>query len=64
MLGHLVLIGFPLLDDDNMSKIFTTILDWKFQADGFPGEVQGMSKKLVQGTLEMYKVAISAENDV
>mmetsp|Transcript_82994 Transcript_82994/g.169155 ORF Transcript_82994/g.169155 Transcript_82994/m.169155 type:complete len:96 (-) Transcript_82994:93-380(-) len=54
MCGHLYLVGFPLLDDDNMKMIFSTILDWKLQADNYPGEVSGLSKKKVAGTLEIY----------
>jgi dynein heavy chain len=55
--GHMYLVGFPLLDDDNMASIFQTILDWKLQKDGYPGDICSMSKKLVQGTMEMYKSA-------
>eukprot|EP00438_Fugacium_kawagutii_P006797 Skav218525 [mRNA] locus=scaffold2478:265869:269332:- [translate_table: standard] len=53
-----------------MKMIFSTILDWKLQADGYPGEVSGLSKqlrrnvvswvpirKIVAGTLEIYKAA-------
>jgi len=54
------LVGFPLLDDDNMVKIFQTILEWKFQADGYPEDVQSLTKKIVVGTLEMYKAAVAA----
>ncbi|CAK9071077.1 unnamed protein product [Durusdinium trenchii] len=60
MCGHLYLVGFPLLDDDNMKMIFSTILDWKLQADGYPGEVTGLSKKIVAGTLEIYKSAVAS----
>ena len=31
---------------DNMKMIFSTILDWKLQADGYPGEVASLSKWL------------------
>eukprot|EP00435_Cladocopium_sp_Y103_P005499 s2701_g1.t2 len=44
--------------DDNMKMIFSTILDWKLQADNYPGEVSGLSKKIVAGTLEIYKAAV------
>ncbi|CAJ1434663.1 unnamed protein product, partial [Effrenium voratum] len=60
MLGHMYLVGFPLLDDDNMKMIFSTILDWKMQADGYPGEVTALSKKIVSGTLEIYKAAVAS----
>lgn len=33
-------------EKDNMKMIFSTILDWKLQADGYPGEVSGLSKQL------------------
>jgi len=55
ILGRFYLVGFPLLDSDNMSQIFTTILDWKFQADGYASEVAGLSKKIVQATLQVYQ---------
>jgi len=58
MLGHLYLVGFPNLDDENMTKIFQTILEWKFTNDGFPEDISSMSKKIVTGTLEMYKAAL------
>ena len=38
--------------------IFSTILDWKMQADGYPAEVTSLSKKIVSGTLEVYKAAV------
>eukprot|EP00746_Dinoflagellata_sp_MGD_P128313 gnl/MRDRNA2_/MRDRNA2_62704_c0_seq1.p1 gnl/MRDRNA2_/MRDRNA2_62704_c0~~gnl/MRDRNA2_/MRDRNA2_62704_c0_seq1.p1 ORF type:complete len:2643 (+),score=576.00 gnl/MRDRNA2_/MRDRNA2_62704_c0_seq1:1172-7930(+) len=57
MSGHFYLVGFPLLDDDNMSRIFQTVLDWKFQDANYPGDIQALSKKIVAGTLEMYKAA-------
>lgn len=60
MLGHFFLIGFPNLDDDNMTKIFQTILEWKFNQDNYPGEVSAMAKKLVVGTLEMYKWSVAS----
>jgi len=60
MTGCMFLVGFPLLDDDNMVKIFQTILEWKFQADGYPEDVQSLTKKIVVGTLEMYKAAVAA----
>jgi dynein heavy chain len=58
-LMHFLLIGFPLLEDDNMTKIFQTIVDWKFQKDGYGSDVMQQSKKVVLGTLEMYKGALT-----
>ncbi|CAL1138119.1 unnamed protein product [Cladocopium goreaui] len=55
ILGHMYLVGFPLLDDDNMMQIFNTILEWKFRAENYPTEVAALSKKMVQATLEIYK---------
>ena len=40
--------------------IFSTILDWKMQADGYPAEVTSLSKKIVAGTLEVYKAAVAS----
>ena len=50
---------FPALQD-NMKMIFSTILDWKMQADGYPAEVTSLSKKIVSGTLEVYKAAVAS----
>ena len=58
--SHFLLIGFPNLDDDVMAKIFQTIVDWKFSLDAYPGDVTQSSKKLVLGTLEMYKAAVAS----
>eukprot|EP00913_Durusdinium_trenchii_P016902 g15890.t1 len=55
ILGHMYLVGFPLLDDDNMMQIFNTVLEWKFRAENYPAEVASLSKKMVQATLEIYK---------
>eukprot|EP00971_Amphidinium_carterae_P346717 6488349-Amphidinium_carterae.1 len=46
MTGHLFMVGFPELDDDNMSRIFSTILEWKMQQDNYPEDVQGLTKKI------------------
>jgi len=59
ILGMQYLVGFPLLDDDNMKMIFSTILDFKFQSDNYSDEVVSISKKIVNGTLEMYKLAVA-----
>ncbi|CAJ1429265.1 unnamed protein product [Effrenium voratum] len=55
VLSHMYLVGFPLLDDDNMMQIFNTILEWKFRTDNYPADVAGLSRKIVQATLEIYK---------
>ncbi|KAF4707651.1 hypothetical protein FOZ63_029670, partial [Perkinsus olseni] len=55
----MLLTGFALLDDDNMTRIFTTILDWRFQSQNYPAEVKGLSEKLVSATLEVYKAVAS-----
>ena len=54
---HFHLVGFPLVEEENLTRIFVTILDWKFSADSFPADVAGLSKKLVGATLDVYKVA-------
>lgn len=57
ILGLFYLVGFTLLEEDNMVTIFNTVLDHKFRADNYPGDVAQMSKKLVQATLDVYKGA-------
>lgn len=59
MLGHLYLVGFPLLDDENMANIFNTVLEWKFASDSYPDDVASMCKKIVAGTMTMYKSALA-----
>jgi dynein heavy chain len=58
-IGHTFLLGFALLDDDNMCRIFQTILDWRFLVDAYPSDIQGMARKLVTGTLEVYKQVLA-----
>jgi dynein heavy chain len=58
MLGHMWLVAFPLLDDDNMVKIYSTILDWKLETDSYPSDVAGLSKKFVAATLDIYKSSL------
>merc|ERR1719174_2914521 len=60
LLGHQWVVGFPLLDDDNMVKIYSTILEWKFSHDSYPDDVASLTKKLVNGTLDMYKSAVES----
>ncbi|KAF4662797.1 hypothetical protein FOZ61_002166 [Perkinsus olseni] len=55
----MLLTGFALLDDDNMTRIFTTILDWRFQSQNYPADVKGLSEKLVSATLQVYKAVAS-----
>ncbi len=56
-LGLMHLVGFTLLDDDNMCRIFETILDFNFNSKSYPTEICQMSRKLVMGTLDIYKWA-------
>merc|ERR1719316_1351303 len=49
------LLAFTLLDDDNLSRIFTQILDVRLGV--YEGEVRNLAKKLVGATLAVYKFA-------
>ena len=45
-------------DDDTLNRIFGTILRWFFSNNGFPADVVKLESKIVNGTLEIYKMAI------
>jgi dynein heavy chain len=57
MTALLHIIGFTNLDDDNMSRIFNSILEARLQV--YDGDVAGMGKKLVTATLQVYKDAVA-----
>ena len=58
--GQFYFAGCPLLDKDNLAKIFTTILEWKLRADSYLSDAALLTKKFVQGTLEFYMNLSSA----
>ncbi|CEM36965.1 unnamed protein product, partial [Vitrella brassicaformis CCMP3155] len=57
LLRHFHLLGFIEVEDENLIKIFTAILDWKFTTDSYPPDVAGISKKIVAATMDVYKLA-------
>jgi dynein heavy chain len=56
---HLNLISFASFDDNTMIKIFSKILNWYFTNNKFPADIMGIVSKLVNATLELYKIIIS-----
>nr|CAI5856319.1 unnamed protein product [Callosobruchus analis] len=55
-LRHMQIIGLDSFDDNTLTKIFSTILEWHF-AKGYVEPVARLSKFCVAGTIEVYKEA-------
>ncbi|VEN56386.1 unnamed protein product, partial [Callosobruchus maculatus] len=55
-LRHMQIIGLDSFDDNTLTKIFSTILEWHF-AKGYVEPVARLSKFCVSGTIEVYKEA-------
>eukprot|EP00118_Oscarella_pearsei_P019988 m.215265 g.215265 ORF g.215265 m.215265 type:complete len:3605 (+) comp39831_c0_seq13:113-10927(+) len=58
MTRHLNVIGIEAFDDNTMTKIFSSIVDWHF-AKGFDASFNRLGKVLVQATMEVYKSAVA-----
>ncbi|XP_008197222.2 dynein axonemal heavy chain 3 [Tribolium castaneum] len=56
-LRHMQIIAIDSFDDNTLSKIFTTILDWHF-AKGYEEPVARLHKWCVGATMDVYKQAI------
>eukprot|EP00744_Colponema_vietnamica_P000902 GILI01001554.1.p1 GENE.GILI01001554.1~~GILI01001554.1.p1 ORF type:complete len:2075 (+),score=684.51 GILI01001554.1:415-6225(+) len=59
MLRHFNVVAFASFDDETMVRIFTTIMDWSFGNNNFSADILGFTKKLVVGTMDMYKIAMA-----
>jgi dynein heavy chain len=57
-LRHFNLITMLPFSDDTMAKIFGTIMDGYFSANGFSGEIKGVMKPIVEATTFIYKQAM------
>lgn len=58
-LRHFNLICFTELDDQTLTRIFSTIANWYFsKSSNFCEKVQGLATSLVSATLETYKTAM------
>ncbi|XP_078610604.1 dynein axonemal heavy chain 3-like isoform X1 [Branchiostoma floridae x Branchiostoma japonicum] len=58
MMRHFNVISIDSFDDNTMSKIFTSIVDWHF-GKGFDGSFLRLGKMLVHATMTVYKEAIA-----
>ncbi|XP_076459412.1 dynein axonemal heavy chain 7-like [Babylonia areolata] len=58
-LRHMNTITINEFDDDTMMTIFRSIMDWHISAKGFSNEFKPCVEQIVQGTLMVYKEAIS-----
>ncbi|EAR85626.2 dynein heavy chain (macronuclear) [Tetrahymena thermophila SB210] len=59
ILRHFSLISLANFDDENLHRIFGTILEWYLKKGQFAVEVQKFASKIITGTLDIYKQAIS-----
>jgi dynein heavy chain len=55
---HMNVISMDSFNDETMSKIFTSIVDWHFGKGGFESVFMRAGKIVVQATLEIYKQTI------
>lgn len=54
---HMNIISIDSFDDNTMTKIFTSIVDWHF-AKGFDASFARLGKILVQATMHVYKAVV------
>ncbi|XP_074648811.1 dynein axonemal heavy chain 3-like [Tubulanus polymorphus] len=57
MTRHMNIISIDQFDENTMSRIFTSIVDWHF-AKGFDATFSRLGKLLVTGTMAVYKAAV------
>ncbi|XP_071449339.1 dynein axonemal heavy chain 3-like [Hetaerina americana] len=55
---HMNIISIDSFEDKTLMKIFCAIVDWQY-GKGYDANVARMSKLLVEGTMNVYKTAIS-----
>ncbi|EGR31445.1 hypothetical protein IMG5_109350, partial [Ichthyophthirius multifiliis] len=58
-LRHMNLITLVNFDDETLNRIFGTILHWYFGVNGFSPDVTKNENKLINATLEIYKMAMA-----
>lgn len=58
ILRHYSLISLANFDDETISRIFGTILDWYFKKGGFSPDIVKFTHKLINGTIDMYRTAM------
>lgn len=56
-LRHLQILAIDSFDDNTLTKIFSTILDWHF-SKGYDDSIARLSKWCVGATMNVYKQAI------
>jgi len=59
LLRHLNMVSLANFDDDTLQRIFGTILHWYFSKNSFSADIIKNEYKIVNSTLEIYKMAMS-----
>ena len=59
LLRHFNLMCFDEFDDGTLMRIFSTIGEWYFATKGFSQEICGLTKGLVNATLEGYRASMA-----
>ncbi|KAJ3098250.1 Dynein heavy chain 3, axonemal [Phlyctochytrium planicorne] len=57
-LRHFNTIGINSFEEQTLKSIFTTIVEWHFVSNSFPGSVINLKNQLINATLEVYLGAI------
>lgn len=60
LLRHFNLFAFAEFDDNNLRRIFSTIVQWHFNGLGFASEVRSASDAIVDATLDTYRAAMAS----
>ena len=60
LLRHFNLMCFDEFDDGTLMRIFSTIGEWYFGTKGFSSEITGLTKGLVNATLEGYRASMES----
>eukprot|EP00741_Cyanophora_paradoxa_P002212 tig00000555_g2144.t1 len=56
---HFPLVSVTAFDDETLTRIFSTVVDWWFKLHGFAPEVHRLTGAVVSGTLDVYKAAMA-----
>ena len=55
---HFSTLCITSFDNMTLDTIFSQIMNWHFQVSSMPSSLSGMSKTLVEATLDMYRIAM------
>ena len=59
LLRHFNLISIASFNDQTLSRIFSTILDWHFKSNSFAHDIVHMTSNIVSATTDLYRSALS-----